>query len=306
MSIEKYKEVFLEKIKEGCGYQQLFDYVEEKEPGKYIYHTVYFYVRDILKQRLPMRNNHKSSQDKRRAIHDSWLKFNNKEQLIQLYSVENKSMQKIAKEYGTTAATVLYALRRFEIPIRKKNGKAELNVPTISKEVLSDLYYNKQMSLADIAIAHELPNGTRIQQMMDYYELPRRSYSEAGKVMFVTKADYRQKILKGLRNYQFDNPSSLEKVFINWCKENNIQFEFQYQIIENTHNYDFWIKDTNILVEMDGDYWHNTEASRKRDAFWNKFAERFNYTVVRFYEFVVENEGYSAFERVLKDQYGIK
>jgi G:T-mismatch repair DNA endonuclease (very short patch repair protein) len=57
----------------------------------------------------------------------------------------------------------------------------------------------------------------------------------------------------------------LEKLVADWLDKNSIQYSFQFFITEGgvCKSYDFQIKNTNIILEVHGDYWHGGEGADK-------------------------------------------
>jgi very-short-patch-repair endonuclease len=49
----------------------------------------------------------------------------------------------------------------------------------------------------------------------------------------------------------------------------------------NSKEYDFYIKELNLLVEVDGTYWHSLPENIENDKYKNEFAEVMNYKLVR-------------------------
>jgi len=70
------------------------------------------------------------------------------------------------------------------------------------------------------------------------------------------------------------------------------QFLIQFKKTKNSnwrHCYDFLIKNTNILVEVDGDYWHSKPETIKRDNECELIADSLGYRVIRFKESEIYN-----------------
>lgn len=116
---------------------------------------------------------------------------------------------------------------------------------------------------------------------------------------------------EGNRPWSESNPhtsETIEKIFqkrkVNKLEQfvkyildkNNIEYNFQFFLNKNgtCKSYDFKIKDTNILLEIDGDYWHGgpsldkhyykLEEVKKNDLFKDKFAEDNGFKIIRFWE----------------------
>ena len=56
------------------------------------------------------------------------------------------------------------------------------------------------------------------------------------------------------------------------------------------HLYDFHIPNTNILIEVDGDYWHSKPEIQERDIICNQVAESKGFDVYRFSENLIKND----------------
>jgi very-short-patch-repair endonuclease len=95
--------------------------------------------------------------------------------------------------------------------------------------------------------------------------------------------------------------TSIEQKISNILLEYKIKFESQYDIYYNDNNfksYDFYLKDFNLLIEADGDYWHanpnkyltecdltNVQKINKlNDEFKNDLAKKNGYFLLRFWE----------------------
>jgi G:T-mismatch repair DNA endonuclease (very short patch repair protein) len=72
-------------------------------------------------------------------------------------------------------------------------------------------------------------------------------------------------ILKGKRSLPEFN-------FERLLKENNIKFESQYKIIlnEKVHVVDFYIPDVNLVIQIDGNYWHCNPKRFKKDYYHSR------------------------------------
>lgn len=97
-----------------------------------------------------------------------------------------------------------------------------------------------------------------------------------------------------MKTSQRNTPSKLETSFKSVLTKLNIDFECQFDI--EGLNYDFHILNTNVLIEVDGDFWHSNplyykepiyevqKHNFKHDLIKNDIAIRNNYTLLRFWE----------------------
>jgi len=104
---------------------------------------------------------------------------------------------------------------------------------------------------------------------------------------------------KYIKENQTNKPSKLELEFKSMLKKLKIKHIVQYRV--NGYCYDFFIKDTSILIEVDGDFWHCNpqfykeplyevqKHNMKHDQIKNKNATESNYTLLRFWEHDIKN-----------------
>jgi very-short-patch-repair endonuclease len=90
--------------------------------------------------------------------------------------------------------------------------------------------------------------------------------------------------------------NKLEKFVSYILDKNNIQYTYQFFLSKDgvCKSYDFKIKDTNILLEIDGDYWHGgpsldkhfykLDEVRDNDEFKKIFAESNGFRLIRIWE----------------------
>lgn len=97
--------------------------------------------------------------------------------------------------------------------------------------------------------------------------------------------------------YRFTKP---EKKFARWCEENDIAYERQYQISPGMHRYDFKILGTNILVEIDGEFWHNTPKQKQKDDMFEAQAKEHGLTVIRFSDKTIYKTKTECFSRLFE------
>lgn len=82
--------------------------------------------------------------------------------------------------------------------------------------------------------------------------------------------------------------TSLENRFIEFLKQNNINYVYQFFL--EGKNYDFLLPDKNLLVEVDGEYWHRFPQAIKNDIEKHAIAKSSNYKLLRITELVWKPE----------------
>lgn len=108
--------------------------------------------------------------------------------------------------------------------------------------------------------------------------------------------------------------NKLEKFIADILDENNIKYHFQF-FLKNKEDicksYDFKIKDTNILIEIDGDYWHGGPSLKKHfykldevkqnDLFKNQLAKDNNFLLLRFWESDIYNQPNIVVDKIIEN-----
>ena len=79
-----------------------------------------------------------------------------------------------------------------------------------------------------------------------------------------------------------------EKIMSNILTEYNIPFESQYNF-NNKFRCDFAIPSKKIIIECDGDYWHNLDRVKKKDRAENAYIIKCGWKILRFWEYELKN-----------------
>ena len=82
------------------------------------------------------------------------------------------------------------------------------------------------------------------------------------------------------QNWKYHS-TSIENFFIDECERLNISYKRQYPIEKYVHQYDFYIEKYNLLVEMDGEYFHNLPNQKVKDLGQMQRCVELGYTIVR-------------------------
>lgn len=112
--------------------------------------------------------------------------------------------------------------------------------------------------------------------------------------------------------------TSIEKIIEDFLKYNTINFKYNF-ILNNKYQFDFFIKDINLIIEAHGDYWHAnplyysiTDEKKKKlnetqlykinlDEVKSEYAKKNGYSILCIWETDIKNGNY---KKILKD-YGI-
>lgn len=99
--------------------------------------------------------------------------------------------------------------------------------------------------------------------------------------------------------------SKQESIVKDQLIKNNIKY-FQHMWVKDiSYKYqcDFFIPEFNIIIECDGDYWHNYPYGNKRDHIRNKEMIKEGYIVLRFWEHEINNKDFILNNKILKNYY---
>jgi very-short-patch-repair endonuclease len=127
---------------------------------------------------------------------------------------------------------------------------------------------------------------------------------------------HRRKLLPGLAKNRKEilkgNPSKLEHQFARMLDVMCITYDRQYEL--NGLSYDFKIKNKNILIEVDGDYYHSNpdiydekdlnnmqKKNRGLDKLKSGNANHLNYKLLRFWEYDIKNNRAKVIQTLLSE-----
>lgn len=105
----------------------------------------------------------------------------------------------------------------------------------------------------------------------------------------------RKAVLKSRKNQK--SPSSIEKKFAKELDRCNIFYIQQFVILER-FKVDFLIND-DIIVECDGDYWHNLSNIKEKDKIRDKILTENGYKVFRFWEHEINDNVSKCINRII-------
>lgn len=268
------------------------------------YYRMYYGLKKIGCPYLTTDNNGKSeaSLEARAEVR----KVVDKEELDQLYTVDGLTVYEIAKIYDTTPTTVAASLRRFNIPVRLKNGKYAITAPRLRYNTLFMEYHTNGLSGLEIAAKYNniYANHGNVIEDLKRYNILRRTYKQAGTLLYEKHPEKRElhriQLYSRITGRRYNRVTCIEQSFMDWANEVGLEYDFQFQITPTTHRYDFLVKGTNCIVEMDGDYWHSTAEQLERDAEFDKFAQDHGYHVIRIRQSELQKDADIIFNKRVK------
>ena len=110
--------------------------------------------------------------------------------------------------------------------------------------------------------------------------------------MFGQVEELKRRGLKGLIIQQNSKePTSIEKKVYNELKSRHLLFETQ-KLINGKFLVDAYIPSLNLIIEADGDYWHNLDRVKKKDKAENAYLDKCGYNMLRLSETEINNGNY--------------
>lgn len=102
-----------------------------------------------------------------------------------------------------------------------------------------------------------------------------------------------------------------ERLFEDILKTKEIMYIKQYSFLNSKFIYDFYLPEKNLLVEIDGDYWHGNprkfrildkvqKHNNRNDVIKTKLAVEKNTKLVRIWEYDIKNST-AEFKKTLKE-----
>jgi len=188
---------------------------------------------------------------------------------------------------------------------KKRHEDKEKNNP-LSREVLYDLYVQQKKDLYEIAKMYNV-SASGVLFRMRKNGIQTRNKKEAIKLSYEKNPELREKHRKNAnmgitgifrKGNNYSN-TKIEQQFEKYCINNNIPYKRPFQITKETHRYDFLIYD-NVIVELDGLYWHNTEKQKVKDTLHENFATKNGYIVIRFTDEEIKETKGECFARIKK------
>lgn len=97
------------------------------------------------------------------------------------------------------------------------------------------------------------------------------------------------------------NPSSIEKAI--WKVLNKMKIEYKIQVSFNNGKFivDIYIPDQRLIIECNGDYWHNLPRRKERDKKLKEYAISNDYKLIELWEDDIRKNAKQALENGLRE-----
>ena len=239
-------------------------------------------------------------------------RINEHEDLIRFYiETKNKSAMEVSLILTEFSYSTIYDFcKRKDIYISvKRRSQTQQKYHTrkffITEEELYELYHTQKMTLKAIGDRCDVTAVT-VLNMMNRYNMERRTKGEAMKIAFEQNPERRvrmrevatERYLTGnLGNYK---DTDIELMFKDWCSGHNVKYKHQFRIQGKGHPYDFIIHGQDLLVEVDGDYWHEKPEQQQKDVLQMQFAMDNGFRIVRFLRSEIYKTECKCFDTILE------
>jgi G:T-mismatch repair DNA endonuclease (very short patch repair protein) len=185
-------------------------------------------------------------------------------------------------------------------------------------------FYGKKHSPESVQKIKDALKGKNLGTSNHFYgkhhsEKTRQILSNASK-KYYENPEHRERsrrvAIKNVQNKKF-KMTLPEKITKEWLSQNNIENKYN-KIINQAYQYDFLIKNTNILIEVQGDYWHANPAKYgdgpglkpmndrqkfkvDRDKIKKEYAEKLGYKIYYIWESAIYKKDFRALEEILNE-----
>lgn len=92
--------------------------------------------------------------------------------------------------------------------------------------------------------------------------------------------------------------TSIERKVENYLLFNEILYVKQFNT--GVSIADFWLPESNLIIECDGDYWHNLPKNKERNTKQNILLEKNDYNLLRLSEHDINNNFNTCIERIIE------
>lgn len=224
------------------------------------------------------------------------------EKVIEDYSINNLSLPDILKKYGLTYHYTQKIMSICGIPLRTIKESATKITSKKHRETcmkkygvnnISQLESIKEKKKKTFIENYGVDNIWKTEEYKQFTRDRWNSYSDEEKTKILNMGKKRKGTI-----------SLFEKKIVSYLLELGVEIETQFKFKKYFHKYDIRIKNTNILIEINGDFWHanpnkynaedvlkfsSTNHIKAKDV-WRKdqrnkiFAENKNYKVLYIWE----------------------
>lgn len=116
----------------------------------------------------------------------------------------------------------------------------------------------------------------------------KKAWNKGKKMSVNQKEKLRECAMKRLTTQQSEKPTGIEIKLYKELKARHLLFETQ-KLINKRFLVDAYITKLNLVIEADGDYWHNLDRVKKKDKAENAYLAKCGYDMIRLSEEEINN-----------------
>ncbi len=228
--------------------------------------------------------------------------------LEEQYYTKKLSLLQIAKITGASYSTIHNWVSRHKLPIRSRSEGCKIRWQSVEQLYKSEDWLREQYcvnQLSTIEIAQIAGCGeTSITNWMKRFGISRRASGGKPWNNKIRRKKFGEVIKRlhaeGRYKGTCQSPTSIETATDKALSDLDISHTAEYVILGRGYRYDQLVY-PNILIEVQGDYWHSSEKARVRDAEKAKWAAQNGYRLITIWEHEIKARGAKqlVMERVL-------
>lgn len=197
-------------------------------------------------------------------------------EMVGLYS-DGRSISQIALKFGCDAEAVRYHLKKKNIG-RREPGDTMLKIPQNLRKIVRGWYLGEDCSSYDISSRLQSEYGVVVHPNCVQKFLKRVGISRHGR-------ELREHIARKLEKKGF---MSKPEAWVGKLLD-DMGLKYVSQFVVEDFSWDFMICD-NVLIDVQGDYWHSKPGRMQRDERKFHVAVKNNYRVCYIWEHELQNE----------------
>lgn len=216
----------------------------------------------------------------------------------------------ISSQSGVPYNTLRWYLVKHNLTPLKTSQKAQQvrrGRKKVNDEELIELYVNKQLTMEQVADYFKITKGAvclhcqRLGISRTFVEtnniLKSRMSPEEREAKRLRNSERMSEII-ATSTHKYSH-TDIEMLFMGWCNERGFEYAHQHRIKGVRHVYDFLLPCANLIVEVDGDYWHSKPEQTIKDTSNQFLAETRGYKVIRFLRSEIKSTKSACFDRLL-------
>ena len=223
------------------------------------------------------------------------------------------SIKQISDEIGISYFKTYKAYKQFypDFVSTKDNGKKvygknapghdkRQSIPDEDVNTVANLYLEELLTMRQIGEVYDCTAGA-VLNYFKKHNINRRSISEASKLVWTDEMRH-QASIRSTNAYvnQRKVETEPEREFIRWLQVNDVMFIPQFRKTGINHPYDFLLPEFNLLVEIDGTYWHSLPNQKLKDKDQVVHAINAGYNIVRIDATEAKKVGYDYSRWIMK------